>query len=755
MIYRDPRSGRLLHQAADPFDRTGGSSAAVGGHALLSASHTDTLAGGVVRGSLIIGNATPLWAALPITGAGIDGALVTDGTDVSWASTTTDGHFLQRVGGIVGFDVINLETTTLSGVLPVSRGGSGLATLTDRAVILGRGTADVEFASPGTAGLALVSAGAAANPVFGAINLDAASVVSGTLAVANGGTNLSTIASGALLYASALDTIAALVAPGADGALVTDGSVPSWATTATDGHILRRAGTVVGFGTIDLSDSNAVGSSVLTAFNGGTGLPGSGAEGDMIYGDPYGQWQSLVVGAANEVLTSTGTVPDWAKLVRANTGANTGTGDTFVFATSPTFVTDITTPLIYGGTASGGDLDLESTSHATKGQINLRSEFNWRSTMTTVSGVEYGSRLSQALAMDNAASELRIIYLDGAWTTSGALSLNAHRLFYVKPSITNVAAGAAHLHGVIALDVQPTYTAEVASTVCASNSGVNYSPTVALGAAGTWNAVTSTTAFGSGFTTGSGTWGQRNGLVHGAHSGAGAITTDIAVTVGALKGATSIGLDVGAMTGGTLCASVRSAMTANGSIRWCLRSTGDAPSLHVGNLRLGDTTTPTALLDVIGKLTVDTNGVVTRYNNIATVSNGVPSILAAVNLTAQSAALTGATLYTPATTGMFRVSFAITLTRAATTSSTVGAGVNLNYTTGDGATAVVQNVPMWIKGSTTATVDVGDTSNTIGTTLIGSVVVYASTAAMTYDVGYTSSGATTMQYACRVRVEAL
>jgi len=52
--------------------------------------------------------------------------------------------------------------------------------------------------------------------------------------------------------------------------------------------------------------------------------------------------------------------------------AVTGTGTTAVLSTSPTFTTDITTPLIYGSAAGGGNLVLESTSNATKGRILLQ-----------------------------------------------------------------------------------------------------------------------------------------------------------------------------------------------------------------------------------------------------------------------------------------------------------------------------------------------------------------------------------------------
>jgi hypothetical protein len=52
-------------------------------HAILSATHSDTLAAAVARGSLIYGNSTPKWASLAIGAA--DRLLKSDGTDVSWA----------------------------------------------------------------------------------------------------------------------------------------------------------------------------------------------------------------------------------------------------------------------------------------------------------------------------------------------------------------------------------------------------------------------------------------------------------------------------------------------------------------------------------------------------------------------------------------------------------------------------------------------------------------------------------------------
>lgn len=157
--------------------------------------------------------------------------------------------------------------------------------------------------------------------------------------------------------------------------------------------------------------------------------------------------------------------------------------------------------------------------------------------------------------------------------------------------------------------------------------------------------------------------------------------------------------------------------------------------------------------------TIEAFGKFRTYNNIATVSNGVPSIYAEINATAQAAAIAGAALYTPPAAGMYRVQFAITQTQAATVSSILGGanGVRLLYTSGDGATAKTQVVPMLAVGSVgSAQTFVANTNaNTVGTTLIGEVTIYSGAAAMTYSVDYTSVGATAMQYAARVRVERL
>lgn len=102
-------------------------------HDLLSATHSDTLADTVVRGDLLIGNATPKWARLALGGA--SGSFVTRGaTDPAWSTFYLSG----TAGGTTSLAVTNAKTLTLTaadnaGLTLVGTGGltfGGAYTLT-------------------------------------------------------------------------------------------------------------------------------------------------------------------------------------------------------------------------------------------------------------------------------------------------------------------------------------------------------------------------------------------------------------------------------------------------------------------------------------------------------------------------------------------------------------------------------------------------------------------------------------------------
>lgn len=76
---------------------------------------------------------------------------------------------LYDVDGTTG-SITSAGSLTVANPLTVANGGTGNATLTAHAVLLGEGTSTVAFAGPGTTGYVLTSNGASSNPTFQAPN---------------------------------------------------------------------------------------------------------------------------------------------------------------------------------------------------------------------------------------------------------------------------------------------------------------------------------------------------------------------------------------------------------------------------------------------------------------------------------------------------------------------------------------------------------------------------------------------------------
>ncbi len=141
---------------------------------------------------------------------------------------------------------------------------------------------------------------------------------------------------------------------------------------------------------------------------------------------------------------------------------------------------------------------------------------------------------------------------------------------------------------------------------------------------------------------------------------------------------------------------------------------------------------------------------VTTYNSIATVANGVPSILAVSDLTAQGAAIGATTLYAvpAAGAGFYEVSWVATVTRAATTSSVLGGagGFQIIYTDADDSV---------VKTSNPTTV-ISSAGNTTATSISGVFCAYCKASSnLQYSFGYTSVGGTAMQYNLHISIKKL
>lgn len=142
------------------------------------------------------------------------------------------------------------------------------------------------------------------------------------------------------------------------------------------------------------------------------------------------------------------------------------------------------------------------------------------------------------------------------------------------------------------------------------------------------------------------------------------------------------------------------------------------------------------------------SGIIQQYNGITLVNNGVPSQVATSSLTAQGAAISATTIHAAAASGLYRVSFVASITRAATTSSALGGtnGFQIKFT--DPNDSVVK--------TTSTTMFITSAGNTTGTVIAGTALVNAKAGTnIQYLIDYTSVGVTSMQYDLSVMVEKL
>lgn len=122
-------------------------------------------------------------------------------------------------------------------------------------------------------------------------SVDASTDLTGQVPVVNGGTGLSSCATGDLLYGSASNVLSKRTIGSTNNVLKVSSGLPSW-------------------GALDLASSNAV-SGVLDETNGGTGLS-SYSTGDIPYASGSNTLAKRAIGSTGQVLTVSGGVPTWA-----------------------------------------------------------------------------------------------------------------------------------------------------------------------------------------------------------------------------------------------------------------------------------------------------------------------------------------------------------------------------------------------------------------------------------------------------------
>lgn len=233
------------------------------------------------------------------------------GTDLPDPAPTTKGgvksyaavsnQFLTSIGTNGTPTSAQPSFSNISGTATVSQGGTGATTFTAHGVLIGEGTSSVVATAAMTDGQLLIGQ-TGADP--------APETVSGDVTISNLGVTaigLNKVTDAMLRSSAGLSVI------GRSGS--SSGNVSDIAGIAD--QVLRVAGTgaSLGFGSIDLSKSATIGSSILAAANGGTGVA-SYAVGDILYASGSTALSALADVATGNALISGGitTAPLWGKI---------------------------------------------------------------------------------------------------------------------------------------------------------------------------------------------------------------------------------------------------------------------------------------------------------------------------------------------------------------------------------------------------------------------------------------------------------
>jgi len=280
-------------------------------------------------------DATATFAVWPeITGGGGGSVTAGDGIDVALGVVSVD---LKANGGLVIESTelaIDLGATSITGVLAATDGGSGQSSYAVGDILYASTTTALSKLADIATGNALITGGVGVAPSYGKIGLT--THVSGTLAVASGGTNLTSYAVGDLLYASGTTALSSLADIATGNALITGGIgvAPSYGKIGLTTHV---------------SGTLAVGS-------GGTNLT-SYAVGDLLYASGTTTLASLAdIATGNALITGgVGVAPSYGKI-----GLTTHVSGTLAVGSGGTGATTLTANGILLGNGTSAITALKS-----------------------------------------------------------------------------------------------------------------------------------------------------------------------------------------------------------------------------------------------------------------------------------------------------------------------------------------------------------------------------------------------------------
>jgi hypothetical protein len=170
------------------------------------------------------------------------GYIYTNGGDLALGTYTANGiHFIVNNGATDAMTISSTGVVSLGTALAVGSGGTGIATApTAGSVVYGASTTAQGYTAAGTSGQVLISGGAGSPTWSTNIGGNAANVT-GTVAVANGGTGSTSLTANNVLLGNGTSALQ-VVAPGTSGNVLTSNGT-TWISAASTGGGATITGT--------------------------------------------------------------------------------------------------------------------------------------------------------------------------------------------------------------------------------------------------------------------------------------------------------------------------------------------------------------------------------------------------------------------------------------------------------------------------------------------------------------------------------
>ena len=274
-----------------------------------------------ISGTLGVTGATTLSSTLGVTGVStLNSAVVTNSATVGTTLAVTGATTLSSTLGVTGVSTLNSAVVTNSATVGTTLGVTGATTLSSTLGVTGATTLSSTLGVTGASTLAAV--GAASLTVSGATTLAAMSATTGSFS----GQVTSTVAGGtAPLVVTSTTRVTNLNADKVDG--LDFNSINTSGTPGVDqtgGVVYAVNGTTIGFVPPGISgyilQSGGTGSTpswvAQDNLSAGNSLYSAnvlgGSAGQILYQGALDTTNKLPIGAANTVLTSSGSIPQWS-----------------------------------------------------------------------------------------------------------------------------------------------------------------------------------------------------------------------------------------------------------------------------------------------------------------------------------------------------------------------------------------------------------------------------------------------------------